>query len=98
MNQIHYSIHTEDDGVTWDGQTPCPPAVGDFIVVDGKVLQVRERVWEDAESTLGAEEARAWGHGAGDHVSLTLVCAITSMEKSDVIKVSSKETSAPKRG
>lgn len=73
--KIHYCVAVPGfDG--WDGQTSCPPAVGDTIVIDGRAFVVEERTWRDAEATLGLDAARAWGHGAGDHVHVTLHCAV----------------------
>jgi hypothetical protein len=73
MSEIHYSI-VAGGFAGWEGRTPCPPMVGDTIDCDGVMFVVKDRLWQDAESSLGEAAARAWNHGAADHVCLILIC------------------------
>lgn len=73
--KIHYEISVHSK-VMWDGQTPCPPAVGDTIHVDDETLRVVERHWLTAGDVLGSEATTIWGHGAADHVCVRLHCEV----------------------
>lgn len=49
---IWYSVFDET-GPLWDGQLIVPPDKGDLILIEKREYEVLERIWCDAESTLG---------------------------------------------
>jgi hypothetical protein len=75
MDRIHYSMRSDVGGELWDGQTPCPPRVGEIVIIEGERYVVTRLEWETAGAAMGAEAARSWGHGAGDHAFVSITCA-----------------------
>lgn len=69
---IHYSVELNGEYL-WDGRTPCPPCVGDVLVIDCKRFVVIRRVWGTALDDLGRSAIAAWELDEGSHISVTLV-------------------------